>query len=92
MLTAKADLFSKTAIISQKCFIDLESLFNYPLAPLSMSLAEADGTLKNPPKSVLLHKLEKDVEPVIKYLSYSAYAADEMAAVCKVKPLKSASS
>ena len=57
-----------------------------------MSLAEADGTLKNPPKSVLLHKLEKDVEPVIKYLSYSAYAADEMAAVCKVKPLKSASS
>ena len=50
MLTAKADLFSKTAIISQKCFIDLESLFNYSLAPLSMSLAEADGTLKKPTK------------------------------------------
>ena len=88
-LTATADLFSKIAIISQKRSIDLKSLFSYPLGPLPMSLAEVDGTLKKTPKSVLLHKLEKDVEPVTEYPSDSVYIVDGMAAVRQVKPLKS---
>ena len=69
----------------------MKPLFNYLLAPLSISLAEADGTLKRtPPKSVLLHKLEKDVEPVTKYLNNSVYAADGMeVSFRKFKPLKS---
>ena len=54
-----------------------------------MSLPEADGTLNKSPKSVLLHKLEKDVEPVTEYPSDSAYVVDGMAAVRQVKPLKS---
>ena len=54
-----------------------------------MSLAEADGTLKKTPKSVLLHKLEKDVEAVTEYPSDSVYIVDGMAAVRQVKPLKS---
>ena len=59
-----------------------EMSFQYPLAPLPMSLAEADKTLKKtPPKSVLLHKLEKDVEPVTEYLKYNVYVADRMATV-----------
>ena len=54
--TATADLFLTIAIISQKRSIDLKSLFSYPLGPLAMSLTEADR--------ILLHKLEKDVEPL----------------------------
>ena len=88
-LTTTADLFSEIAIISQKRSIDLKSLFSYPLGPLPMSLAEADGTLKKTPKSVLLHKLEKDVEAVTEYPSDSVYIVDGMAAVRQVKPLKS---
>ena len=90
MLTAPADLFSKIAIISQKCSTDLKYLFSYPLAPLSMSLTETDEILKKSTKvSVLLHKLEKDVEPVTEYLNDSAYGADRVVAVREVKPLKS---
>ena len=80
-LTATADLFSKIAIISQKRSIDLKFLFNCPLGPLPMSLAEAEGTLKKTPNSVLLHKLEKDVEPVTEYPRDSVYVLDGMAAV-----------
>ena len=54
-----------------------------------MSLAEAEGTLKKTPKSVLLHKLEKDVEPVTDYPRDSVYVLDGMAAVRQVKPLNS---
>ena len=42
-----------------------------------------------PPKSALLHKLEKDVELVTKYFKDSAYLADGMTTVCTVKSLKS---
>lgn len=49
------NLFPKIAIISQKHSIDLKSL------------AAADGPLKTP-KSLLLHKLENDVEPATEYL------------------------
>ena len=50
-----------------------EISFQHPLATLSMPLAEADRSLKNPaPKSVSLHKLEKDVELVRQYLKDSA--------------------
>ena len=45
--TTTYDVFSKLAIISQKSSINLKSLFSYPLRPLPMSLAAADGTLKN---------------------------------------------
>lgn len=61
------NLFSKIAIISQKHSIGLKSLFSYPVKPLSMSLAAADGPLKTP-KPVLLHKLAKDVEPATEYV------------------------
>ena len=64
---------------SQKCSTDLKSLFSYPLAPLSMSLTETDEILKKSTKvGVLLHKLEKDVEPVTEYLNDSAYGADRV--------------
>ena len=78
MLTAPADLFSKIAIISQKCSTDLKYLFSYPLAPLSMSLTETDEILKKSTKVSVLHKLEKDVEPVTEYLNDSAYGADRV--------------
>ena len=41
-----------------------------------MSLAEADGTLKKTSKSVVLHKLERDVEPVTEYPSDNVYVVD----------------
>ena len=39
-----------------------EISFQYPLTPLSISLAEADETLKKTPAKSVLHKLEKDVK------------------------------
>ena len=49
-----------------------EISFQYSLAPLSMSLAGADGTLrKTTPKSVFLHKLEKEVQLVTEYFKDS---------------------
>ena len=79
---------TKNATITRTATADLKFLFNYPLVPLPMSLAEGDGTLKKTPKSVLLHKLEKGVEPVTEYPSDSVYVVDGMAAVRQVKPLK----
>ena len=87
-LSATADLFLKIAIISQKRSIDLKSLFSYPLGPLPMFLAVAEGRLKKV-KSLLLHILEKDVTPVTEYSSNSVYVIDEMAAVRQGKPLNS---
>ena len=44
-----------------------------------MSLTETDEILKKSTKvGVLLHKLEKDVEPVTEYLNDSAYVADRV--------------
>ena len=57
-----------------------------------MSSAEADGTLKETPKLVIILKLEKDVEPVTKYPSESVYLVDGMAAVRQLKSLKSTDS
>ena len=54
-----------------------------------MSLVEADGTLIKTPKSVLLHKFEKNVEPVTEYPRGSVYVVYGMAALHQVKRLKS---
>ena len=43
----------------QQLFVDMRSLFKYPLLPLPLTLAEMDGTLKKTAKSVLLNKLER---------------------------------
>ena len=42
-----------------------------------MSLREADGTFKNPPKLVLLQKLQEDVELVKQYLKGSFHGLIE---------------
>ena len=54
-----------------------------------MSLVEADGTPIKTPKSVLLHKFEKNLEPVTEYPRDSVYVVDGMAALQQVKRLKS---
>ena len=46
ILHASKDIFFKLAIIAQKRSVDLKLVFEYPLGPLPLSLAEPDGTLK----------------------------------------------
>ena len=64
-------------------FNNFENPFQYPLVPLSMSLAEGDGSLKKPHKSQFFYK---DVEHKTEYLKYSVYADGGTAAVYKFKP------
>ena len=63
MLARTADLFSKIPIILHKCSIDLKSLFNTPWCHFQC-LWRKQMQLKKErlPKSVLLHKILKDVE------------------------------
>ena len=64
-LKSSKNLFCKLTIIAQERLVNLKELFEYPLGPLPLALAETDGTSKKSPKSALLHKLEGDVEPVL---------------------------
>ena len=84
-LQSSKDLFSKIAIIAQKREIDLKFLFTYPLGTVPLSLAEVDGTLKKTAKSVLLHKLEGDVQPTPNIPYGCTYIVDGMAAVRQSK-------
>ena len=60
-------LFSKISIISQKCNIDMKMFLAYPLGCVLLSLAEADASLRKlrkTAKSVSLHKIESNAEPI----------------------------
>ena len=74
-------LFSKISIISQKCNIDMKMLLTYPLGCVPLSLAEADASLRKTAKSVILHKIEGNVEPVRSIPKDCAYIIDGMAAL-----------
>ena len=89
MLPATAELFSKIHITSQKCSIDLKSVFNTRGTIINIFGRSIRNSQKNPPKSVLLHKLEKDVEIVTETLKDSISVADGMATVRELKHLKS---
>ena len=84
-LETSKDLFSNVAIIAQKRAVDLKRLFAYPFVHLPLSLAEADGTLKKTAKSLLLHKLEGDVEPLELMRKGHTFIADGMAYVRQIK-------
>ena len=56
-VTARTDIFSKIAIISQRRSIELLPVFSYPLGAVPLSLGQPDGTLNKTVKSKLLHKL-----------------------------------
>ena len=74
-------LFSKISIISQKRNIDMKMLLTYPLGCVPLSLAEADASLRKTAKSVILHKIEGNVEPVRSIPKDCAYIIDGMAAL-----------
>ena len=84
-LKSSKDLFCKVTIIAQKRSLNLNQLFQYPLGPLPLALAETDGTLKKSPKSALLHKLEGPTEPVEVIPGEYAFIADGMACVRQIK-------
>jgi hypothetical protein len=84
-IESSKNLFSKIAIIAQKRSIDMKLLFMYPLGSVPLSLAEPDGTLKKTAKSVLLHKLEGSMEPIVEIPAGCAYIVDGMAAVRQMK-------
>ena len=84
-LRSSKDLFCKVTIIAQKRSINLNQLFEYPLGPLPLSLAETVGTLKKSAKSTLLHKVEGPVEPATAVPDEYAFIADGMACVRQIK-------
>ena len=89
ILHASKDIFFKLAIIAQKRSVDLKLVFEYPLGPLPLSLAEPDGTLKKTVKSSLMHKFEQDLDPVTSVVGNYAFIADGMACIRQLKVLKS---
>ena len=72
-------LFSKISIISQKCNIDMKMVLAYPLGCVLLSLAEADASLRKTAKSILLHKIESNVEPMRSIPRDCTYVIDGMA-------------
>ena len=74
-------LFSKISIISQERNIDMKMLLTYPLGCVPLSLAEADASLRKTAKSVFLHKIEGNVEPIRSIPKDCAYIIDGMAAL-----------
>ena len=83
-LKSSKDLFGKIAIIAQKRSVD-RSLFNYPLVPLPLALAEMDGTLKKTAKSVLHNKLDRGMVTIDELPSNYCMIIDGMAAVRQLK-------
>ena len=73
-------LFSKISIISQKRNIDMKMLLTCRLGCVPLSLAEADASLRKRAKSVLLHKIEGNVE-LISIPKNCACIIDGMAAL-----------
>ena len=84
-LKSSKDLFCKVTIIAQKRSINLNQLFEYPLGPLPLSLAETVGTLKKSAKSEFLHKVEGPVEPAAAVPDEYAFIADGIACVHQIK-------
>ena len=74
-------LFSKISIISQKRNIDMKMLLMCRLGCVPLSLAEADASLRKTAKSVLLHKIEGNLELIRSIPKNCAYIIDGMAAL-----------
>ena len=61
------------------------SLFKYPPVPLTLALAEMDGTLKKTAKSVLLNKLEEGIVTIEDLPSNYCMITDRMTALRQLK-------
>ena len=72
-IKSHSNIFGQLALVMQTRCIDLKNVFQYPLGPYPWSLCGSMGELKKTNKSVLMHFLEKDVDP------------DGMTAVQKIK-------
>ena len=64
-LQASKDIFSKTAIITQKRSGNVKTVFEYPLGPLPWALLNSMGTMKKTTKSLLMYKLEEWSECIL---------------------------
>ena len=84
-LQATKDLFAKIPFVAQIRSIDMRSIFQFPLGPLTWSLAEPIGSLKKTSKAALLHKLEGKVHPVESIQGPHTLIADGMAYVQQTK-------
>ena len=84
-LQAMKDLFAKISFVAQIRSIDMRSIFQFPLGPLSWALAEPIGSLKKTSKAALLHKLEGKVHPIESIQGPHMLIVDGMAYVQQTK-------
>ena len=80
-----SDLFGQLALIMQTRTVDLRDVFTYPLGPHPWSLAGVMGGLRKSNKALLLHMLEKDVDPVEDVEGDTIVIVDGMAVVQKTR-------
>ena len=60
-LTGSRDLLGRLLYLSAMSDLDLQKVFEYPLMPVPLSLANIDGAMHNPFKSKLARKIEDSV-------------------------------
>ena len=60
-LTGSRDLLGRLLYLSAMSDLDLHKVFEYPLMPVPLSLANIDGAMHNPSKSKLARKIEDSV-------------------------------
>ena len=60
-LTGRRDLLGRLLYLSAMSDLDLQKVFEYPLMPVSLSLANIDGAMHNTSKSNLARKIEDSV-------------------------------
>ena len=86
-LQASKDIFSKTAIITQKRSGNVKTVFEYPLGPLPWALLNSMGTMKKTTKSLLMYKLEEWSECILSEEGKNALIIDGMAYVKQLKAI-----
>ena len=84
-----SDMFNRLLIIGKSKDIELDELISYALSPVPMSLGTTDGTPCKTVKAKLMHKLEKDVEPLAWVPDGSALIIDGMTFILQIHTMPS---
>lgn len=84
-IKAQSELFERLGLIMQSKNVDVKEVFSFPLGRQPWPLTTMTMGLRETNKVVLLHKLERGVEPITSSLNEDVIIIDGMAVVQKAK-------